>query len=1366
MEQPLKSKALEVNLEQTRSVTINLPPEHQWLIGLSETHYGIHNRANEFFTELHHPFSNRGLVINQLPNLIIGDFWFYRQSDDPTKAFIVLMQMMEGLFRESLSPVQHEQAAYTFLNFMKNIGADADTTVEVMERGIGILEELVEKRPHSLIRYLGHAFQCLEHPARDPGFASRTLQLVSRIAVANLDFWESTTGIKEWYRSMKKIMGRQYDKVIAEADHAFFDSGRRLIEQAGSWEELMKNTVTYQEVAAKYRRLTEVFEQPIQRFHYLFFLIHLQGMEDQRDQLLWDLNRMFHHLCNDRPEQEIIASVDDLFVLFGELKKTHNATVLDSVLSLGKEIISTAKPVVISCFVDKVIDLGFSSPGRSYTADNWHRRVNRDHVKNIRVWLELIECNPRALKKLLSALIIHLHTGGIFIFDNDLFQRDVTRLLNADIQPLEKQIKQLCRIFPVYFNEIGAEGELRDITTTLDEITQRNDKLIHFLRKQIHTEGNNAHIGLTLAVLRFWKTLRTEHLDQKVPPEIITLIDLEGELVTGVHQVVNEVCEIAGLPVDDLPGLDAATLETLEQKLRSGSEKDRQRVFLLIRLYHLLSEKYSFASGNICNYLDRFTFFTPAETGRLKTLIETDSHEEALKLIFQFIARLRPVALNPEPSQGWENIYHKRHIAYGIPSMYGEYHEPKFEALGVIFRLEQVATVLMENFIWIHSSDVVTAKTLKKIGAIMDLMREGMSLDGINSQGFDATMQIFRHGLITSGLSIRQYIDIFQFVEDSIKEIIRLHFFQPYETLLKKILPQRLHDEAAHPDHKAILHAVNSRSEAFYRTLLSSSFLIRQMDLFTGRVLTSLRRMNDKLSTEDVELILSYDADDVFSPFSEPRKGVDTQLFLGGKGYYLKKLFLSGFPVPPGFIMTTEVFRCKSVIQKQTDLISGIEAGIREHVSRLEKMTGRQFGNPLNPLLLSVRSGSAISMPGAMNTLLNVGMNDAITETLSKQPNFAWTSWDCYRRLLQTWGMSFGMDRNVFDKIILDYKRREGVSRKIEFPAAMMRSIAMDYRKVIADQGIPFEENPWTQLRKAVLSVFSSWDLARAAAYRNHLQIADEWGTAVIIQQMVLGNIHLESGSGVLFTDGQADPNEEIKITGDFSFLSQGEDIVAGLVNPLPISKEQRLAKQDGGLLSLEETFPATYRRLKVLATRLIREEHFGNLEIEFTFETQQEKDLYILQIRDIAASKQQKQSVFVTPRKAMIRVGRGTGIGNDVMNGLMAFDLEDIQRIRESYPGSNAILVRPDTVPDDIEMIFECDGLLTGKGGATSHAAVTAARLGKICIVNCTDLVVDEPRKQCRIGESAFGLFDKISLDSAEGVIYKGHYPIQVKES
>ena len=294
--------------------------------------------------------------------------------------------------------------------------------------------------------------------------------------------------------------------------------------------------------------------------------------------------------------------------------------------------------------------------------------------------------------------------------------------------------------------------------------------------------------------------------------------------------------------------------------------------------------------------------------------------------------------------------------------------------------------------------------------------------------------------------------------------------------------------------------------------------------------------------------------------------------------------------------------------------------------------------------------------------------------------------------------------------------------------------------------------------------MLDSWSSKSAIYYRNHMQVADEWGTAVLVQQMALGNLSTSSGTGVVFTNSPFNGHSGINLYGDFALCSQGEDVVAGLVNTLPITEYQRKKYYTDSSISLESAFPRIYEALLDYATQLIEKYGFVHQEIEFTFESDDPQDLYILQTRNQNFKKQEAGTSFAKAGHEMKLVGRGIGVSSGVLSGVIAFDMDDLKELKKADPDNKVILMRPDTVPDDIPLIFNCDGLITGKGGTTSHAAVAAAGLGKICIVNCKGLHVNEDKKICVLNGHVFGPGDEISIDGDLGNVYEGRYEIQTE--
>ncbi|MCF7794378.1 MAG: hypothetical protein K9N09_11640 [Candidatus Cloacimonetes bacterium] len=1360
MKKIINSKALEVNLEMTKDDNVIIPEDHLWLLSLSKDYWGIHKRVKELIKEYHHPYSNRKVVLELLNKILISDFWIYNEINETDKVVNIFLQIFDTLLKEKLSKELHKQLVFIYLNFFKKQYEQFKTCDSLISEFIQILDSNLEERYFSYLNNISYFIKCLNKPASHSEKKEQVFHFMQKLIQKNIDFWDSTTELEKWYSENKDKFSQDYSEEIKVLGKAFFNTYQEKLKKAKTWDQLHESIFTFSDIIDAFRTKIDIFQMVTDKFYYIFYLLHLPGMIYHRNYLLMDLNRTIKSISSELNEEKSLQSIVGLFSLFADFKESHMGLILDSMLTLGKEIINTKNERLIHFYEEEVIKFGFVSGNVNYLNDDWTLKVDPNHVKNIRVWLEIIEYDPEMMQKLLSALIINLYIGGVFIFDTDLFQKDVTRLLNTRISPIYKRVKQLTRNFPVYFNEIGAEGKLRDVTTKIDELSQRNDKLIHFLRKQTHTEGNNSHIGITYKIIQFWHDLSIQRLKDVIPQNVIDTINVDGIWVKGVHKVLNQLCKSNNIKLDDLLLKDMESIEKLLKKINHKKEKDIKRVSLIIELYQLLKEKYSFETYDISAILRRHNFVKKTDIDILETQLNNQEDIKSLKTIFRIMRNLNEIIFDPAESEGWENIYHKRHIAFGIPSMYGNYREKKFEALGLTFRLENIASIIFERILDQINIDYFTVRTLKTIYLLIHLFREGLALNGIYDQGFDSNLDMLQYSLTSGGFSIGQYANIFQFMESSIKEIINKYFILPYSKLLNIIIPQHLNlDENISEDKKKLI--IVRRSEVFFRNLLASAFLVQMFDNFLGKILNNLRNMVSTLSKDEIHNIMNYDPDRIFSPFNAKRAAMDNQIFLGSKAFYLKKLYLWNYPVPPGFAITSEVFKIIDLLPKIASLNKDIDDLLKRYVSRIEKKTDLKYGDPSKPLLLSVRSGSTISMPGMMNTFLNVGLNDEITEKLSKQHNFGWTSWDCYRRLLQTWGMAFGLDRNDFDQIMLDYKEKYKVKKKIGFKPETMRDIAFSYKKLLTDNGVEFESDPFQQLKKAIISVFHSWNTERAKHYRDFMHVADEWGTAVIVQKMVLGNIHRESGSGVLFTHDVNDTVSGINIVGDFSFLSQGEDIVAGLVNPLPVSERQRQRYYQNAPFSLETAFPKIFKKLEDISRELTEVHGFSYQEIEFTFETSEPEDLYILQTRNMKVIKSEKKKVFAVARSEMKRIGCGIGIGNEVLNGAVVFDLEDLRKLKKENPEQNAVLVRPDTVPDDIDIIFECEGLVTGRGGATSHAAVTAANLGKICIVNCDHMTVKEDEKKCIINKNIFKAFDLIAIDATNGIVYKGNYPV-----
>ncbi len=500
--------------------------------------------------------------------------------------------------------------------------------------------------------------------------------------------------------------------------------------------------------------------------------------------------------------------------------------------------------------------------------------------------------------------------------------------------------------------------------------------------------------------------------------------------------------------------------------------------------------------------------------------------------------------------------------------------------------------------------------------------------------------------------------------------------------------------------------------------------------------------------------------------YSFEEGGKELKNLLGGKGANLAEMTKIGLPVPPGFTITTEV--C-AYFTKNGKYPEGLWENVLEHMKELEKKTGKKFGDSENPLLVSVRSGAPISMPGMMDTILNLGLNDVSVKGLQKQTGDERFAYDSYRRLIQMFGnVVMGVPHEKFEEIITEQKKKKGVKEDTELTPDDWREVIEKYKKLIKKEtGKEFPQDPYEQLRMAVDAVFKSWNNPRAIVYRKANKIPDDLGTAVNIQAMVFGNMGPDSGTGVAFTRNPATGEKEY--FGEFLFNAQGEDVVAGIRTPKSIK-------------DLEKEIPEVYNQLvKVFQTL---ESHYKDMQdMEFTVE---KGKLYMLQTRTgkrtaAAAVKIAVDMVnegLITKEEAIMRVkpedldqllhrrldpnakkeiiAKGLGASPGAASGKVVFDADEAVKMSEK--GEKVVLVRNETTPEDIHGMIASQGILTVHGGMTSHAAVVARGMGKPCVAGCEDIEIHDDFlevKGIRIHKG-----EEITIDGATGEVMKGVVP------
>ena len=495
---------------------------------------------------------------------------------------------------------------------------------------------------------------------------------------------------------------------------------------------------------------------------------------------------------------------------------------------------------------------------------------------------------------------------------------------------------------------------------------------------------------------------------------------------------------------------------------------------------------------------------------------------------------------------------------------------------------------------------------------------------------------------------------------------------------------------------------------------------------------------------------------------------------LGGKGANLAEMTKIGLPVPQGFTISTQA--CTQYYEDGRKINDSIQKEILENIDKMEKVTGKKFGDLENPLLVSVRSGARASMPGMMDTILNLGLNETVVEVMAKKSGNPRWAWDCYRRFIQMFSdVVMEVGKKYFEKLIDEMKEKKGVTQDVELDADDLKNLANQFKAEYKKQlGKDFPSDPKEQLFEAIKAVFRSWDNPRANIYRMDHDIPYSWGTAVNVQMMAFGNLGETSGTGVAFTRNPA--TGEKGLMGEFLTNAQGEDVVAGVRTPMPIEK-------------MKDVFPEAFAQFQEVCKTL--ENHYRDMQdMEFTIEN---KKLYMLQTRNgkrtaAAAIKIACDLIdekMITEKEALMQIdaksldmllhptfdpkalkeadkknviGKGIAASPGAAAGGVVFTAEDA--VIEGKKGKKVVLVRLETSPEDIEGMKYAQGILTVRGGQTSHAAVVARGMGTCCVSGCGDIKMDEENKQFTLAGKVYKEGDPISLDGSTGNIYDGLIP------
>jgi pyruvate,orthophosphate dikinase len=1378
---PLDSDALRANIDRTSQPVI-IPGKYLPLIQTVDRYLGVKGPLVETLSEYFHAHRNVDLLVDGFQIILLRNWSYFERSEDRTKAFSLLSELVTDLLRGQLTGQQASLLLRQLLTWCTTAlsGPHAGAYDKTL---LGIATSLSKFIPTQTLAALERdnlLRNLLQAAVKRPKLAPVFSELYRSLLMLGYERVAQRLPVPEWAMSEEAELT---DRAAA----------------ASSFSDLARARVEALIVRAKHARLDELLSADLPTFSSMIdgaidqifriadledrFAVCLYFLKDdtlgyRQNEVMVDLLAVVRQLMAPDSHMDVDVVLSRLTRFFRARADQFLLMRFQCYEAIGVAIGEASNVAAADHLIEDVLYWRFQYPDIQGATDEWETVVNPYHLPKIRCWMHIIESNPALYERLAAALNVQLRLGGVYIADTDLFQRDVTRFLNADIQPIYFVAKQLLRAFPVYFNDVGAEGELRAVSTELDEICGRHDDLMHYLRKQSHAESSNRLVAFSRAVLTYWVTLNTAGLEPYLSANALAAVRAQREWAEGPHDVLTA---LQGVLDEDGPRdpdsfvtrLVQLSTEQLTEFLARLPTLDHpdlrapRRLVLMVRTHQLLAQKYSLSADGVSHAVEhilllaastRSSFMRALETWQKRPLPET--RERLLESALDLLERLKAIVLSPDTSVATENIYQKRHIAAGVPSMYGTYTEPKFDALGLSFRLENLVARLLEDLVAEGIEPYITRDSLRDMASAIRRFERALSVDGVDSRNLAANTRLLESSFGRQNFTFHQYQNVFQFIAGSVAELSRNSILS-HDQVLHTVLE---HDPRQCEARGMSLDAV---AEMVLREVLVSALGMQTLDRYISAALRQMAKLTDRLGNAALTRMMNYDPERLVSHIYAAKPGADDQMTLGFKGLGLKQMASYNHHVPPGFILTTELFGAMPAMAYRPlfdDTVQRLDTAI----AHLQKETGLRLGDPARLLTLSIRSGAAISLPGLMTTFVNVGLNDKLAEALSRKPGFEWAAWDSYRRFLQTWAMASGISRDFFDDLMTEFKARSGVERKLDFSAGQMRELALEYRARARDLGVRFIDDPFRQVVGCVRKVLASWDSAEARLYRKYVGLAAEWGTAVVIQKMVFGNLSPRSGSGVTFTRNPLEPySSQVRLFGDFTVCSQGEDLVGGLVFPWPISEAQRLGSPTYQDIehSLEKDFPEVYQSLLTVARDLVGTREHEPQEIEFTFESASGEDLCVLQKRPMVHEQQDDAPYFDASSPLFTAtVAVGMGVSGGAYSGRVAIDMGQIDKLLDQAPDDPILLLRPDTVPEDIAMITRVSGLLTARGGATSHAAVTAKRLGKTAVVDCRALEVLEHQGIARLAGVELNAGDWLSIDGRTGNMFLGRVPLRYR--
>jgi pyruvate, orthophosphate dikinase len=972
---------------------------------------------------------------------------------------------------------------------------------------------------------------------------------------------------------------------------------------------------------------------------------------------------------------------------------------------------------------------------RGISPDTWAEFVNPLHLEQLTRFMKLLGVGGALLENVLVQVTANLAVGGVLIPDDRLFQRRVSAYLNSLAMEGSYLLNfLLLSMLPVYFNDVGAVNRIRDYSTELD--AWGNDAVIYFLRKQVHVNASSNNIRLIEHVLKAW-VLNDPRLVKNV-----VAIDIAAKadpwLMARYAAIINpffkavRVLDEKGLHLERVLQLDDDTIDKRLYDSENDDAEARTKVNLLCKLYKEISRKYSLMNRDVAIY---------------------DVHAGLLDTVAR-LKELKSIILSQERTEPQESLYFKRHIAFGIPSVLGTYHERKFDALCELMRRGEEVPVLLEMIITEVEKKGSTAANNDQRKWLISLSAAWQALKQYGMQ--NVRIDEFITVLEQDRLHPTQIIDVLKMWQKElawlVSSISRI-FHEPLQEILEKFPQEDL------PEHLLVLNPsspgfVGKAVDAVLRDILSSIPGFVESDRLLDGVITALRSQTERVDVREKRGFELLQVREFYDIHAVPAKdALRLGPILGNKAKNLILAKQKGLNVPAGVVLPAGQAAVPAVDQDKPDFLPFLQKAVKS----IETKTGRTFGGTRHPLFLSVRSGSYPSMPGILNSILYCGMNEETVDAFISDTGNPELGLDSYRRFIEHYGTSvLGLSIEFFEDVSKGYREAHSLDQGVPLEGAHLKSIVSLYKHRLHESGLQVPPDVYEQLQRCIGAVYNSWDSERARRFRSATGTSEAWGTSVMLMEMVPGN-QQGGGASVFFT---RDPNSgEQNVYGETRENASGDDLASGRTFGRPLSRRQGESMRK----SLETTDLELYLLHQKLAKTI--EEAFGDLpqEVEATYTRDRNGTpcLFVLQTRRMEEHGGLARTFDDICSMETRVIGRGIGANGGALSGVASFD--DVSERIESLGRKSSmpvILIRKTANTDDVSLMPAIKGIITASGGVTSHAAVLAHTFGLAAVVACADLKIDTDEQGCVsaiIGTTHVQEGTLISIDGRTGLVFSG---------